>query len=41
VDVSRRVRAGSVELNATRGRAVPRGTRVEVQLHLLCAKGPS
>jgi hypothetical protein len=41
VNVSRSVRPGSVELSATRSSAVPRTTRVEVQLHLLCAKGPA
>ena len=41
VRVSRSVRPGRVELSATRGSAIPRGTRVEVQLHLLCAKGPA
>ena len=41
VNVSRSVRPGSVELSATRAATVPRGTRVEVQLHLLCAKGPA
>lgn len=42
VQVSRSVRAGRVELSAARDAgAVPRATRVEVQLHLLCAKGPS
>ena len=41
VTVSRRVQAARVEVSASRSAAVPRGTRVEVQLHLLCAKGPS
>ena len=41
VSVSRSVRPGSVALSATRSSAVPRATRVEVQVHLLCAKGPA
>jgi hypothetical protein len=41
VNVSRSVRPGIVELSATRSSAVPGATRVEVQLHLLCAKGPA
>jgi hypothetical protein len=41
VRVSRSVEVGLVELSAQRNAVVPRGTRVEVQVHLLCAKGPS
>jgi hypothetical protein len=41
VRVERRVQDGVVEVSATRSAAVPRGTRVEVQVHLLCARGPA
>jgi hypothetical protein len=41
VRVERRVQDGAVEVSAARGAAVPRGTRVEVQVHLLCARGPA
>jgi hypothetical protein len=41
VDAQRSAGGDRVDVTAARGRAVPRGTRVEVQLHLLCAKGPS
>jgi hypothetical protein len=41
VRVDRRVLDGRVEVSATRSGAVPRGTRVEVQVHLLCARGPA
>jgi hypothetical protein len=39
VRVERRVSSGRVDLTAARSSAVPRGTRVEVQVHLLCARG--
>jgi hypothetical protein len=39
VRVDRRVRGSQVEVSAARSAAVPRGTRVEVQVHLLCARG--
>jgi hypothetical protein len=39
VRVERRVQDGGVEVSATRSAAVPRATRVEVQVHLLCARG--
>ena len=39
VRVERRVQAGRVAVSATRSAAVPRRTRVEVQVHLLCARG--
>ena len=41
VRVERRVEDGRVEVSAARNAAVPRQTRVEVQVHLLCAKGPA
>jgi hypothetical protein len=39
VRVERRVQDGRVEVTATRSVGVPRRTRVEVQVHLLCARG--
>jgi hypothetical protein len=39
VHVERRVSSGRVYVTAARSAAVPRGTRVEVQVHLLCARG--
>jgi hypothetical protein len=39
VRVERRVQDGRVEVSATRSVGVPRQTRVEVQVHLLCARG--
>jgi hypothetical protein len=41
VRVERHVQDGGVEISAARSGVVPRGTRVEVQVHLLCAKGPA
>jgi hypothetical protein len=41
VRVERRVQDGRVEVSATRSAAVPSRTRVEVQVHLLCARGPA
>ena len=37
----RRLRGGRVEVRATRGAAVPARVRVEVQVHALCARGPT
>jgi hypothetical protein len=34
-----RMHAGRVEVRASRSAAVPRGTRVEVQVHAICARG--
>jgi hypothetical protein len=39
VRVERRSSSGRVEVSAVRSNGVPRGTRVEVQVHLLCARG--
>jgi hypothetical protein len=39
VRVTRQVEGGRVEVSAARSAAVPRGARVEVQVHLLCARG--
>jgi hypothetical protein len=39
VRVERHVQDGRVEVSATRSASVPRRTRVEVQVHLLCARG--
>jgi hypothetical protein len=39
VRVGRHVESGRVEVSAARSAAVPRGTRVEVQVHLVCARG--
>jgi hypothetical protein len=39
VRVARHVEDGRVEVSAARSAAVPRGMRVEVQVHLLCARG--
>jgi hypothetical protein len=39
VRVERRVQDGRVEVSARRSVGVPRRTRVEVQVHLLCARG--
>jgi hypothetical protein len=39
VRVARRVQDERVEVSAARGGAVPFATRVEVQVHLLCARG--
>jgi hypothetical protein len=41
VRVERRVEDGRVEVSATRSVGVPLRTRVEVQVHLLCARGPA
>jgi hypothetical protein len=41
VRVERRVQDGRVEVSATRSAGVPLRTRVEVQVHLLCARGPA
>jgi hypothetical protein len=40
VAVSARRSGGAVYVRASRGVAVPAGARVEVQVHLLCARGP-
>jgi hypothetical protein len=37
----RRLRGTRVEVRATRGAAVPARTRVEVQVHAVCARGPA
>jgi hypothetical protein len=37
----RRMRAGRVEVRASRTAAVPPRTRVEVQVHAICARGPA
>ena len=39
VRVTRRVEDSRVEVSAARSAAIPRGMRVEVQVHLLCARG--
>jgi hypothetical protein len=41
VRVERSVRGAGVNVTAARGGAIPFATRVEVQVHLLCAKGTS
>jgi hypothetical protein len=41
VRVERSMQDGSVEVSAARSAAVPLSTRVEVQVHLLCARGPA
>jgi hypothetical protein len=41
VRVARAEQNGGARVSAERSGAVPRGTRVEVQLHLLCARGPA
>jgi hypothetical protein len=41
VRVARGGQEGGASVSAERSAAVPRGTRVEVQLHLLCAGGPA
>jgi hypothetical protein len=41
VRVRRRVEDVGAEVTASRSGAVPPATRVEVQLHLLCARGPA
>jgi hypothetical protein len=41
VRVERRVQDGGVRVRAERLPAVPLSTRVEVQVHLLCARGPA
>jgi hypothetical protein len=41
VRVERRVQGAGVEVSAARSGAVPLSTRVEVQVHLLCARGPA
>jgi hypothetical protein len=41
VRVARSEQNGGARVSAERSGAVPRGTRVEVQLHLLCARGPA
>jgi hypothetical protein len=41
VRVARSEQDGGASVSAERSAAVPRGTRVEVQLHLLCAGGPA
>lgn len=38
--VSLQLRANALHVRASRGTIVPRGARVIVQVHLLCAKGP-
>jgi hypothetical protein len=40
VTVSAQTQGGAVRVRATRTAAVPRGTRVLVQVHLLCARSP-
>jgi hypothetical protein len=41
VTVQRSVQGSSVRVSASRSAVVPRATRVEVQVHLLCARGPA
>jgi hypothetical protein len=40
VSVDVRTVGGAVQVRASRGVAVPRKARVEIQVHLLCARGP-
>jgi hypothetical protein len=41
VSVQRSEQGSAVRVSASRNSAVPRGSRVEVQVHLLCARGPA